>query len=95
MIGDFFYAIEVYETEGVPLSPSAIERRLFSAVQDYDSLVRAGEKAPPVGVLTSDERDSWAAVRTFSLPGDVVLTGTCRITLTCDTCQATISAYSI
>ncbi|KZV73023.1 acyltransferase ChoActase/COT/CPT [Peniophora sp. CONT] len=60
MIGDILYAVEVYDAEGVPLSADAIERRLQSAVQDYHARVSAGEKAPPVGIMTSDERDSWA-----------------------------------
>ena len=63
MIGDFIYAIQVYSADGIPSSPDVIERRLHSAVQDYHTRVSAGEKVPPVGLMTSDERDSWTVVR--------------------------------
>ncbi|VDB83729.1 unnamed protein product [Peniophora sp. CBMAI 1063] len=61
MIGDFFYYVRVYDAEGVPSSADAIERGLVSVVRDYHARVTAGETAPAVGVMTTDDRDSWAS----------------------------------
>lgn len=93
-IGDILYAIEVYDVEGIPLSPERIERRLHSAVQDYHARMSAGKKAPTVGIMTSDERDTWATVRAPSLFVAFALTHYPRTTHTCGVYQATTNAYS-
>jgi hypothetical protein len=64
MIDDWIYAVEVYHTDGSPVSPVEIERRILETAKDFDARVRSGERAVPVGILTSDDRDTWATVRT-------------------------------
>jgi hypothetical protein len=44
------------------ISPSELERRLRSVASDAARRLASGEKAFPVGVLSSDGRDRWAEV---------------------------------
>ena len=62
MMGDFFYAIEVYNTAGTLVAPAALEQQLHAVLRDYHARVSSGEKASPLGIMTTDDRDSWAAV---------------------------------
>jgi len=80
MVHDWCYSVVVY---GPPPSdnPSApltllpvgeIEAHLRAVVLDVESRLSNGEKALPVGVLSADERDRWAKVRSQTsvfLPG--------------------------
>jgi len=67
LIHDFFYVVEVYDESRKPHSPGVIERRLWSCVRDVERRLASGERAKPVGVLSTDDRDQWAEVR--FLPG--------------------------
>ena len=62
MIDDWMYAVEVYAADMSPLQPAELERRLLEAVKDVDTRSRAGERPVPVGILSSDNRDTWATV---------------------------------
>jgi hypothetical protein len=59
-----------YQSEHQPeperISPAELERRLRCVARDAALRLASGEKAVPVGVLTSDQRDRWAQVRIFS-----------------------------
>ncbi|KAI8980182.1 acyltransferase ChoActase/COT/CPT [Trametes punicea] len=60
MVADWMYAIDVVALDGRPLAPGIIERRLRSVVSDAQARRARGERAVPVSVLTTDERDRWA-----------------------------------
>lgn len=62
MIEDQMYTVEVYRSDMTPLKPAEIEVRLLEAVKDFDTRTKSGELLDPVGVLSSDDRDSWALV---------------------------------
>ena len=62
MLADWMYAVEVVGADGVPLNAPIIERRLRAVVRDARKRLADGERAVPVGVLTTDERDHWADV---------------------------------
>lgn len=66
MIRDWFYTIDAYHPDGIPLSPNEMEKRIRRVVRDVETRMRAGEAAVPVGKLSSDERDHWAKVRSCS-----------------------------
>jgi carnitine O-acetyltransferase len=74
MIHDWCYSVVVYHPPssnnpnrpGELLSPGEIEARLRAVVIDVESRLSNGEKALPVGVLSSDERDRWARVSLLS-----------------------------
>ena len=68
LIHDFFYVVEVYDENCKPLSPAVIERRVWSCVRDVDRRLASGERAKPIGILSTDHRDRWAEVR-FQLAG--------------------------
>ena len=68
LIHDFFYVVEVYDETCKPHSPGLIERRLWSCVRDVDRRLASGERAKPIGILSTDHRDRWAEVR-FQLAG--------------------------
>ena len=63
LIHDFFYVVEVYDESCKPYSPGVIERRLWSCVRDVERRVASGERAKPIGILGTDDRDRWAEVR--------------------------------
>ena len=63
LIHDFFYVVEVYDQSHKPHSPAIIERRLWSCVRDVERRLTSGERAKPVGILGTDDRDRWAEVR--------------------------------
>ena len=67
LIHDFYYVVEVYDESRKLHSPGLIERRLWSCVRDVERRLAVGERAKPVGILSTDDRDRWAEVRL--LPG--------------------------
>ncbi|KAI0359864.1 acyltransferase ChoActase/COT/CPT [Trametes cingulata] len=60
MLNDWMYAVEVVAPDGSPLPAALIEKRLRAVVADVEGRKRKGERAVPVSVLTTDERDRWA-----------------------------------
>ena len=62
LIHDFFYVVEVYDESCKPHSPGIIERSLWSCVRDVERRLASGERAKPIGILTTDDRDQWAEV---------------------------------
>ena len=72
LIHDFFYAIEVHDESLKPHAPAMIERRLWSCVRDVERRLASGERAKPVGILTTDDRDRWTEVG-FPLDGQTTL----------------------
>lgn len=65
LVHDWFYAIEVLDSNLRPSSVADIERRLTDVVEDVELRLAAGEQAPPVGILSADQRDLWSRVRYF------------------------------
>ena len=65
LIHDFFYVVEVYGESRKPHSPGTIERRLWSCVRDVKRRLASGERAKPIGILSTDNRDQWAEVRSL------------------------------
>ena len=63
----WFYAVEVLDESLNMLSIDEIERRLNSVVADVGARIALGETAVPVALLSADERDRWAEVRTQTL----------------------------
>ena len=63
LIHDFFYVVEVYDESCKPHSPGIVERSLWSCVRDVERRLASGERAKPIGILTTDDRDRWAEVR--------------------------------
>jgi hypothetical protein len=72
MVNDWIYAVEVYDKNRKLYSVDDIEQRLRSVVQDATRRKQAGEKAVPVGILSSDHRDRWTEVRFFHVLGPCV-----------------------
>jgi hypothetical protein len=71
MIHDWCYAIECYHhfsPRSIPpsmISPALLEERLRLVSLDAATRLAGGEKAVPIGVLSSDGRDRWGEVRCF------------------------------
>lgn len=63
LIHDFFYSVEVYDEFRKPHDPAIIEQRLWSCARDVERRLALGERAKPIGILTTDDRDRWAEVR--------------------------------
>jgi carnitine O-acetyltransferase len=59
-----------HEPEAQPspkrIPPAELERRLRCVARDAAQRLAGGEKAVPIGVLSSDGRDRWAEVCSFS-----------------------------
>ena len=62
MASNWTYAVEVIDANGGIASPALLEQRLLAVVEDVQSRLARGERAVPVGVLTTDDRDQWAKV---------------------------------
>ncbi|KAI0367761.1 acyltransferase ChoActase/COT/CPT [Pilatotrama ljubarskyi] len=60
MLNDWMYAVEVMASDRSPLPAALIEDRLRAAVADAEARRRKGERAVPVSVLTTNDRDRWA-----------------------------------
>ena len=57
MASNWTYAVEVIDANGGIASPALLEQRLLAVVEDVRSRLARGERAVPVGVLTTDDRD--------------------------------------
>lgn len=62
MLYDWCYAIEVCDQTRKTFDFSELENRLTAIVKDANHRLAKGEKAVPVGILSADSRDEWAAV---------------------------------
>ncbi|KAI0719277.1 acyltransferase ChoActase/COT/CPT [Cerioporus squamosus] len=60
MAANWMYAIEAVGSDGNPVDPAILERRLRAIVRDVQMRSGKGERAVPVSVLTTDDRDRWA-----------------------------------
>ena len=60
-IQDHLYSIDVYGEHQVLLSPAQILRRIQGCVVD----AQKRGPAPPVSLLTADNREAWAKVRIY------------------------------
>lgn len=65
LIHDFFYVVEAYDESRKPHPPGIIEGRLWSCVRDIERRLASGERAKPIGILSTDDRDRWAEVSFF------------------------------
>lgn len=61
-ICDWFYLIEAIDEEMNQISVKQFEDRIAGAVMDVARRLERGEVAVPIGVLTADDRDTWAEV---------------------------------
>lgn len=66
MVHDWCYGVEVYDSCFNRVPAVEIEQRLKAVVKDVEARIESREKAVPVGVLSADERDTWAKVRFYS-----------------------------
>lgn len=62
MVHGWFYSLPV-----ASLAPGAIAKRLESIIHDADLRLHSGEEAVPVGVLSSDNRDTWSSNLSYLL----------------------------
>lgn len=69
MLHNWIYSIDVYSDRTGPEGASPkhigfpeIERRLREVVVDARDRMLFGDRPAPIGILTSDERDTWAKV---------------------------------
>ncbi|KAG5651360.1 hypothetical protein H0H81_008929 [Sphagnurus paluster] len=66
-IHNWFYAIPVYHQTNSPtdvpqlMSPKEIAAQISAVVLDVEQRLTSGESAVPIGILTADHRDHWAA----------------------------------
>ena len=67
MVHDCFYTIDAYDEYGRLSGYEEIVLRLNQIVADVHRRLEKGEKATPVGILTGNDRDSWASVRVYSV----------------------------
>ena len=54
--------MDVYDGGNVNLGHVELEKRLRDVILDAERRWAAGERAVPVGTLTSDDRDTWTKV---------------------------------
>ncbi|TFK70341.1 acyltransferase ChoActase/COT/CPT [Pluteus cervinus] len=73
VVHDYFYSITVYSppapgsTSPQLLNVVDIEQQIRAVVRDVEKRLSNGERATPIGVLSSDDRDRWAANLTHLL----------------------------
>ncbi|EJU04961.1 acyltransferase ChoActase/COT/CPT [Dacryopinax primogenitus] len=67
MAKDWVYMVEVLDRDGGIVGIGEIEKRLGDLMADVENRVRKGEKAEPVCILSSDDRDVWANNREYLL----------------------------
>ncbi|KAH9903022.1 acyltransferase ChoActase/COT/CPT [Cubamyces lactineus] len=60
MAAGWMYAIDAVSADGFPIPPGEIEKQLRAIVDDVERRRAKGERAVPIGVLTTDDRDQWA-----------------------------------
>ncbi|THH07379.1 hypothetical protein EW145_g3423 [Phellinidium pouzarii] len=60
ILHNWFYALDVCDSHGRGVNHRELERRIRDVVVDVDKRLASGEKAPAIGVLSSDERNNWA-----------------------------------
>lgn len=60
---DFLYQVEVQDRNERCLPVLELEKRLWEVVEDVRAREGKGETAVPIGILTADDRDIWAKVR--------------------------------
>ncbi|KAF8525799.1 acyltransferase ChoActase/COT/CPT [Hysterangium stoloniferum] len=63
MLKDWVYAVEVLDCRNAPLPVAEIEVRIWNAVHDASERYNKGERATPIGVLTTHDRNTWAKAR--------------------------------
>lgn len=90
MLCDWFYAIEVYDDSGKVIEVLEIERRIRQVVTDAERRMLNGETAVSVGVLSADNRDTWAAVSRIALTIFYVSIEIYRTALTFWICRTSI-----
>lgn len=59
-IRGWFYQLTVVPNGGELISPVELECRLLGILSDVKERLASGERAPSIGVLSADERDTWA-----------------------------------
>lgn len=62
MLHNWIYAVDVYDGRNTNIGHVEFEKRIRSVVLDVEKRMVSGERAVPIGVLTSDDRDIWAKV---------------------------------
>lgn len=68
MIHGWCYTIPVYHRSNAPnqipqlKKPHEIESQIQAVVLDVEQRLASGETAIPIGTLSADDRDKWAAV---------------------------------
>lgn len=62
MVHDWFYQVAI-SSDRTMISPATLEARLLGIMSDVNKRLSMGEKAHPIGVLSADQRDTWAQVR--------------------------------
>ena len=67
MACDWLYTLSLYDENGESETFLNIESQIRDIVTDVSRRVARGERAVPVGILSSDHRDTWAAVRTLAM----------------------------
>jgi hypothetical protein len=76
MIYDWFYLLDIYpssttsncvigNTLPLPLNVATLEHQLRAIVTDAQERRMHGERAVPIGVLSADDRDTWAKVNCY------------------------------
>ena len=65
MLHDWIYAMDVCDGGNTNIGYNEIEKRIRYVVLDVEKRLTSGERAVPIGVLTSDARDVWAKVCSF------------------------------
>ena len=67
MYREWSYLIQVIDQHGQQAPVSEIEARILALISDVKRRESNGEVVLPIGRLTADPRDIWAAVCPFSL----------------------------
>ncbi|KAG6888425.1 hypothetical protein C0992_008505 [Termitomyces sp. T32_za158] len=72
-IHNWFYTIDVYREPNSPsdiprlVTPREIATHIRAVVLDVEQRLANGERALPVGILSADDRDAWAASQQYLL----------------------------
>lgn len=68
LVRDWIYAVNVIDESNDLLDFETIEERIRDVVSDVERRLALGDVALPIGALSSEDRDSWAAVGGFYFP---------------------------